>query len=125
MEQMEMASLDQLVAQDHVYRQFLKIWSFRTANKYLVKLEKENPHKGYGLLRLFKCLLLQFLEDHSDRELERFLAENTAAKLFCGFSLTEQTPDHTVFSKVRARIGTKLMSKILPTYAINLNHKAA
>ena len=122
---MEMASLDQLVAQDHVYRQFLKIWSFRTANKYLVKLEKENPHKGYGLLRLFKCLLLQFLEDHSDRELERFLAENTAAKLFCGFSLTEQTPDHTVFSKVRALIGTKLMSKILPTYAINLNHKAA
>ena len=107
-----MVSLDQLVAQDHLYRQFLKIWSFRNANKCLVKLEKDNPHKGYGILRLFKCLVLQFLEDHSDRELEKFLAENTAAKLFCGFSLTEKTPDYSVFSKLRARIGTKLLSKI-------------
>jgi len=35
----------------------------------LEKLEKDNPYKGYGLLRLFKCLLLQFMEDLSDRAL--------------------------------------------------------
>jgi len=28
-------------------------------------------YKGYGVVRLFKCLLLQFMEDLSDRELER------------------------------------------------------
>ena len=25
--------------------------------------EKDNPYKGYGVSRIFKCLLLQFMED--------------------------------------------------------------
>jgi len=32
-------------------------------------LEAESDHKGYGIYRIFLCLLLQFLEDLSDREL--------------------------------------------------------
>jgi hypothetical protein len=36
------------------------------------------------------CLLLQFIEDLSDRELERFIAENASAKWFCNsaYSIT-------------------------------------
>ena len=64
------------------------------------------------MLKLFKCLLLQFMENISDRELERFLQENNAAKWFCGFSLVEKTPNYSVFSRARQRIGTKLLSKI-------------
>ena len=45
------------------------------------------------------------MEDISDRELERFLQENNAGKLFCGFSLLEKTPDHSYFSVLRSRIG--------------------
>ena len=52
------------------------------------------------------------MEDLSDRELERFIQENTAAKWFCGFGLAENTPDYSVFSKVRKRLGTKISSKI-------------
>jgi hypothetical protein len=44
---------------------------------------------------------LQHLEDLSDRELERYLSENVAAKWFCGFGLSDATPDHTVFTAVR------------------------
>jgi hypothetical protein len=33
------------------------------------------------------------MEDLSDRELARFLQENTAGKWFCGFGLCEATPD--------------------------------
>lgn len=55
---------------------------------------------------------MQFLEDLSDRELEVFLQENTAGKWFCGFLLNEDTPDHTVFSRARKKIGTDLLSKI-------------
>ena len=61
---------------------------------------------------MFKCLLLQFMEDLSDRELERYLQENTAGKWFCGFGLAEITPTFTVFGKVRKRIGTKVLSAI-------------
>ena len=52
------------------------------------------------------------MEDVSDRELEKYLKENTAAKWFYGFSLMEQTPEYRLFSKVRARIGTSLLSSI-------------
>ena len=66
-------------------------------------MRKNNPYKGYGMLRLFKCLLLQFIENLSDRKLEKFLQENNAAKWFCGFSLLYRTPNYSVFSKIRQR----------------------
>jgi len=112
MHQVEMVSLDSLVPKDHNYRKFCALWSFNQVERHLKKLEKDNAYKGFGLLRLFKCLLLQFMEDTSDRELERFLQENNAAKWFCGFGLSERTPDYSVFSKMRKRIGTKLLSTI-------------
>ena len=112
MHQIEMVSLDSLVQESRVYRKFNQIWTFKNTETKLRRFEKNNPHKGYGLLRLFKCLLLQFMEDLSDRELEKFLQENTAGKWFCGFTLTDKTPDHSVFSKMRKRLGTKLLSNI-------------
>jgi len=59
----------------------------------LSHLLTDNNYKGFGLLRLFKCLLLQFMENLSDRDLEKYLIENTAAKWFCEFGLSEVTPD--------------------------------
>ena len=73
MSQIIMVSLEELVSPDHVYRKFKMLWDFKSIEKILKKSEKNNPFKGYGILRLFKCLLLQFMEDLSDRELERFI----------------------------------------------------
>ncbi|QVL54736.1 MAG: transposase [Simkaniaceae bacterium] len=112
MQQVEMICLEDLVPESHNYRKFAKIWSFSLVEKRLKKLEKNNPHKGYGLLRLFKCLLLQFMENCSDRELERFIQENNAARWFCGFNLRDNTPDHTVFCQLRKKIGTNTLSKV-------------
>ena len=112
MQQIEMISLEDLVPENHNYRKFDKIWSFKHVEQRLKKLEKDNPHKGYGLLRLFKCLLLQFMENLSDRELEKFIQENTAARWFCRFNLRDNTPDHSIFCQTRKKIGTKLLSKI-------------
>ena len=112
MHQVEMVSLEDLVPATHSYRRFIKIWSFKNVQKKLKPLEKENAYKGYGLLRLFKCLLLQFMENLSDRELEKYLQENNSAKWFCGFALLEVTPDYSLFCKIRKRIGTSVLSKI-------------
>lgn len=112
MQQIEMICLDDLVPENHNYRKFAKIWSFISVEQRLKQLEKDNPHKGHGLLRLFKCLLLQFMENCSDRELERFIQENTAARWFCGFNLKDKTPDHSLFSQMRKKIGTQLLSQI-------------
>lgn len=112
MNQTEIVNLEDLVTSKHMYRKFNQLWSFDHANQVLSQLESDNNYKGYGLLRLFKCLLLQFMEDVSDRELERFLAENLAAKWFCGFGLSDDTPHFTLFGKLRKKIGTNRLSDI-------------
>jgi len=111
-DQIIMVSLEDLVPKEHIYRKFSNIWQFKGIEKNLKKAGKDSNYQGYGILRLFKCLLLQFLEDLSDRELERYLKENNAGKWFCDFGLTEETPSNTTFSKLRDRIGTKLLSEI-------------
>jgi len=52
------------------------------------------------------------MEDLSDRELEKFLQENIAGRWFCGFLLNEDTPDHTVFTRARTKIGTELLATL-------------
>ena len=106
MHQITMVSLEDLVKADHQYRRFKEIFDFSLVGEMLKSVESRANYKGYGLERLFKCLLLQFMENLSDRELERYLAENTAAKWFCDFQLNETTPDYSVFSKIRSKIGT-------------------
>jgi len=110
--QFEMVSLELLVPADHQYRRFLSLLNFKHLTTDLRKKESDLGADGYGIECLFKCLLLQFAEDLSDRELEKFLQENTAGKYFCGFSLTARTPDYSLFSRVRERIGTSRLSKL-------------
>jgi len=110
--QVEMVSLDELVSADHQYRKFLEVFDFAAVQHELKAAESNAAYKGYGVERLFKCLLLQFMENLSDRELQRFLQDSNAAKYFCDFSLTESTPNFSVFSKMRTKIGTNRLSKI-------------
>ncbi len=79
MRQVEMISLEDLIPETHNYRKCDQIWSFKSVEKRLKTLGKNNPNKGHGLLRLFKCLLLQFMENLSNREPERYIQENNVA----------------------------------------------
>jgi IS5 family transposase len=62
---------------------------------------------GIDVKKGIKALLIQFWEDYSDREMEQAIKENLAVRWFCGFSISEETPDHAYFCKLRKRIGTK------------------
>jgi len=111
--QIEMVSLEDLVDNNHNYRKFNNLVDFDgLSKKHLSCLVTDNNYKGYGIDVLFRVLLLQFLEDLSDRELAKFLTENNSAKWFCGFSLSAKTPTYSVFSKLRTKIGTNLLSKM-------------
>ena len=60
MHQYEMICLEDLVTQDHNYRKFAQVWTFKRVEKRPKKLEKNNSHKGHGLLRIFSayfCIL--------------------------------------------------------------------
>lgn len=118
--QITMVSLDQLVSSKHQYRKFKEFFDFTVFFEELKSIESPANYKGYGILRLFKCLILQFMEDLSDRELERYLSDSNAAKWFCDFDLTESTPDYSVFSKLRTKIGTNMLSKIFSLFRAQL-----
>ena len=112
--QVEMVTLNQLIDQNHNYRKFKELWDLTEVKKNLEEIEitNESNFKGYGIFRLFLCLLIQFMEDLSDRELEESLKTNLTSKWFCQFGLTDSTPNYSLFSKVRSRIGTKRLATI-------------
>jgi len=111
-EQMEMVSVELLVAEQHPYRKLKGLLDFGNITRSAKVIKSEAGAIGFGRQRLTMCLILQFMEDLSDREFERFIAENTAAKWFCGFQLLEKTPDYTTICKFRNLIGTKQMGKV-------------
>jgi len=60
---------------------------------------------------------------HSDREMEKAVRENLAIRWFCGFGLTEHTPDYSYFSKLRKRLGTKRVANLFNEVNATLGHK--
>lgn len=95
---------------DHAYRKLNRLINF---NEIAVTLQATYSHlgqPGIPAVRGLKAMLLQFWEDYSDREMEAAVRENLAIRWFCGFSLTEKTPDHSYFGKFRKRIGTKYLA---------------
>ena len=85
--QYSMVNSEMLVRESHLYRKLEKLISFKKIAYRLKKLTDE----GYGKARIFKMMLVQYIEDLSDREMERYLQENVVAKYFCGFSLTDKS----------------------------------
>src|SRR5258708_14554773 len=101
-----------VIKPDHAYRKLNRLINF---DKYAGELQKTYSNlgqKGIPAVRGLKALLLQFWEDYSDREMEAAVRENLAIRWFCGFSLTERTPDHSYFGKFRERIGTQHFADI-------------
>lgn len=104
--------IEKMVAQDHAFRKLNSIINFETLISPYRDLYSNIGALGIDVIKGFKALLIQFWEDYSDREMEKLLEENVAVKWFCGFGLTEKTPDHSYFGKLRKRLGTTNIANI-------------
>ena len=82
--------------------------------KLLGGLRGDGPgHPGWPALVLYKALLLQSLYGLSDRELEEALCDRLSFRRFCGLSLEETVPDHTVLNRFRnLLIEKRLLEKL-------------
>ena len=60
-------------------------------------------------MRLYKCILLQFMEVNGACKHERFLQENIATKWFCNFNLSASTQYYSFFNKAPKYIGSKVL----------------
>jgi transposase, IS5 family len=103
-------TVDQLVEKDHVYRTVIDFFDFKKICKKFNELYSDRGAPGFEVEKGVKALILQFMEDYSDRQMARALKENNAVKWFCGFELLEETPHYCYFSRLRERLGTKNIS---------------
>lgn len=108
----EVQLLASVIPSDHAYRKLNRLINFEQIATSLEKTYSHLGQHGIPAVRGLKALLLQFWEDYSDREMEAAVRENLAIRWFCGFSLTEKTPDHSYFGKFRKRIGTQHFADI-------------
>ncbi len=104
--------LEKSVSQDHPFR-------LLSASIKLDKIARKYRHlysnigaKGLPIEKALRLLIIQFLEDYSDREMERAISENLAVKWFCGYQISESTPDHSFFGIFRKRLGTNNLKNI-------------
>ncbi|MEA1909740.1 MAG: transposase [Patescibacteria group bacterium] len=104
--------LEKLVSDDHAFRKINDLINFYDIVSPYYNLYSSIGTKGIDIVKGFKCLLVQFWEDYSDRQMENALRDNIAVKWFCGFDLLEDTPDHSYFGKLRKRLGAKNVADI-------------
>ncbi|MCB0336798.1 MAG: transposase, partial [Bdellovibrionales bacterium] len=82
-------NLEELVPSEHRYRKILELVDFEKLTTGLRESYSSTGRAGYPVATAFKCLLLQFMNDLSDRELEEYFKDSLAGKLFCGFELMD------------------------------------
>jgi IS5 family transposase len=104
--------LDKVVDKGHSLRKIKISIPFDSLTYRIKDCVSDVGRNGYGLEVAIKCLFLQFYYDRSDRQLEREMRDSIAMRWFCDFGITDQTPDHTYFSRMRTMIGTKRIWKL-------------
>ena len=104
--------LESAVRVDHPFRIMNELVDFDRSARTYRPLYSKTGTKGIPIEQAMRLLIIQWLEDYSDRQMERAVQENLAIKWFCGFDLTDPTPDHGFFGKFRARLGTQNLGDI-------------
>lgn len=123
--QTEIVNIESIVAKNHPYREFKRQLDFERIMRSVEyeEAKTEAGADGYGKERLTYCLILQFLEDLSDREMERYMRENLAGKWFADFGICEETPTYSTFCKFRKLLGTKNMGRLFEGVNAQLKEK--
>jgi IS5 family transposase len=103
-------SIEDLVDPNHEYRQLLALVRFEELCAPLVAKYSKFGRAGYPAACMFKALVIQWMKDLSYRQLEQDLRENLASKLFCGFQLTDETPDYSTLCEFTQRVGAQGLS---------------
>jgi len=115
--------MEGLVRADHPFRVLNSSLKLDSLARQYRHLYAHVGARGIAIERAVRCLVVQWLEDYSDREMERALQENVAVKWFCGFELSESTPDHSFFGQFRQRLGTANLGQIFQKINNDLRDK--
>src|SRR5438034_2961500 len=105
-------SVEQLVPQDHFYRQLE-----RTLDLWFVREFVQETYAGGGRpsidpIVFFKLQLVMFFEDiRSQRLLMRHAADRLSVRWYLGYDLNEALPDHSSLTRIRERYGIEVFRR--------------
>jgi len=105
-------SCDSLLKANHPYRKILNLLDIKPLVKEFQKLYAKKGAPAIPIDKGLEGLIIQFMQDYSDREMAIALCENIAVKWFCGFELQDETPTYSYFCKLRKRLGMENVAKI-------------
>ena len=101
---------EQAVHQDHSLRRLDRVIGWQIFGARLLALYEGHGEFGrppYPPEFLLKMLLLAYLYNLSERQVEVYVQENLPARWFVGLAADERAPDHTTLSAFKARIVTR------------------
>lgn len=98
---------DQIVPQDHFFRKLNEIIDWGAFTKKLLKLYRGGAEYGrppFDPALILKMLLVAYLYDISERQVEDYVNYYLPAKYFLGLAVDQQAPDHSTLSKFKKRL---------------------
>ena len=106
-------NLDSLVPEDHFLKRLEKLLSFDFVRNITRDYYSHTGKPSIDPVVLVKMLLIGYLFDiRSERKLVEEISLNLAYRWYIGYDLDEEIPNHSIFSKARARFGKKLFLDI-------------
>jgi len=106
-------NLDSLVPEDHFLKRLERLLSFDFVRDITRDYYSHTGKPSIDPVVLVKMLLIGYLFDiRSERKLVEEISLNLAYRWYIGYDLDEEVPNHSIFSKARARFGKKLFLEI-------------
>jgi IS5 family transposase len=102
----------ELITKDNFLRQLREVINWGFVNKYCQHVYSDKGRPAYPAVMMFRLLLIQFLYDLSDRQLEESVRYRIDFRWFCQISGTDPGPDHTVYCRFRDRLGVGIITSM-------------
>lgn len=105
-------SLEQLVPQDHFYRQLDRTLDLSFVREFVQKTYAGIGRPSIDPIVFFKLHLVMFFEDiRSERLLMRHAADRLSVRWYLGYDLNEPLPDHSSLTRIRERYGIEVFRR--------------
>lgn len=91
----------------HFLRQLEKVVDWDVFAPKLVRLYQGKAKRGrppYNPVVILKMLILSYLYDLSERQVEQYVNDSLSAKWFLGMAVDEAAPDHSTLTRFKGRI---------------------
>jgi transposase len=113
---LERITLDQLVPQDHFYRQVERTLDLSFVRALVAPFYAAGGRPSVDPVVFFKLQLVMFFERiRFERELIRVAADRLSVRWYLGYDLSEELPDHSSLTKIRNRYGLETFRRFFDT----------